>query len=158
MFPIESVGFNGVLLLAAWRFYSNSQRGQAHARRLFLVSLAYLPLFFACLLLHQRRSSVDEENTLPATDEVLDRLLVNESIERVKERGRELCIHEHVVSGGGSSTDPSACPVPGTLRAHVNSSSSTAHRASSELCPVVVAESVVKRNTQVVSAVPGTSS
>ena len=51
MFAVESIGFNGALLYAAYRFYGNSSRGQAHARRLFLVSLAYLPVFFGCLML-----------------------------------------------------------------------------------------------------------
>merc|ERR1712087_874939 len=61
MFPVESIAFNGAMLLAAARFAGNSQRGQAHARRLFLLSLAYLPLFFGCFLVHQRRRPLGEE-------------------------------------------------------------------------------------------------
>ena len=119
-----------------------------------------LPLFFVCLLLHQRRVALDDEHTLPApTDEVLDRLLVNESIERVKERGRELCIHEHVVSGGGSSSDAAACPLPSTVRTRVSGGGGGAvHGASPERCPVVVAETVVARQAQVAAQpVPGTA-
>ena len=154
MFAVESVGFNGVLLLAAWRFYSNSSRGQAHARRLFLASLAYLPLFFGCLLLHQRRESVevplDEAAALPAPAEALDRMLVDESLERIRSKGRELCIHEHVVSGGGNATDPSLCPMPEVLTggsravatADGGRNTSSSGGASAARCPVVVAEHV----------------
>ena len=42
-------------LLACCLFTRHKQRGQAYARRLFLASLVYLPVFFACLILHQRR-------------------------------------------------------------------------------------------------------
>ena len=66
MFPLESIGFNGVFLLAAYRFYSHSS-SQAHARRLFLASLAYLPVMFACLLLHQRRAKDEEGLEIAAT-------------------------------------------------------------------------------------------
>ena len=66
MFPLESIGFNGLFLLAAWRFYSHSS-SQAHARRLFLASLAYLPVMFACLLLHQRREKDEEGLEIAAT-------------------------------------------------------------------------------------------
>ena len=59
LFVVESAAFNGPLLLAAWRFRANSERGQAHARRLFLISLVYLPVFFGCLLMHQKREPED---------------------------------------------------------------------------------------------------
>jgi protoheme IX farnesyltransferase len=52
MFPIEGLGFNGLMVFAAWRFAQNAKRGQADARRLFLTSLLYLPAFFFCFLLH----------------------------------------------------------------------------------------------------------
>jgi len=112
MFPIESIGFNGVMVLAAARFARNSQRGQAHARRLFLVSLAYLPFFFFCLLLHQKKP-----NHLPApleegveVDGAADPIV--QQRERLRERGRQICIHEQITSGAADgSAGKRGCPV-----------------------------------------------
>ena len=127
MFAIESVAFNGALLAAAYRFHSNSSRGQAHARRLFLVSLGYLPLFSGCLLLHQRRQPVEQrieqqmtlEDGAPAAPsaaqeqqqlastielEAVKQLgytavaSIDESREAVRAAGRGLCIHEQLVA------------------------------------------------------------
>jgi len=103
MFAVESAAFNGVLILAAWRFYSNSERGQAHARRLFLASLAYLPIFFGCLLIHQRRPALTTEDELAAAP-------LDESLERIRTRGRELCVHEHITKSGAEGNG-SRCPV-----------------------------------------------
>lgn len=173
MFAIDSIGFNGMLLFAAWRFYSNSSRGQAHARRLFLASLAYLPIFFGCLLLHQKRlpaeMAIDEDARLPAPAESLDRLLVEESLTRLRERGRDLCIHEHVVTGGGNSTDPARCPMPLSAERSTGAQAETADTSgmgggavmgrgavmgtsgmggSAGRCPVVVAEHVAETVVQ----------
>lgn len=124
MFPIESVVFNGGLLLAAWRFSRNSQRGQAHARRLFLASLAYLPVFLACLLIHQRRPvPVTMEDRLESEGELKGELIVDETLERIKARGRQLCIHEHLVQSDEADGQHSG--------------------SSAARCPAVVAESVV---------------
>lgn len=119
MFPIESVGFNGLMLFAAWRFSQNSQRGQAHARRLFLASLAYLPAFFFCFLLHhkQRASATDTVEEPSHAPEVLDRL---------RDRGRQLCLHEHLVHPAGDM-DAAATPA-----------------ASASLCPVVAADALAQ--------------
>ena len=121
------------------------------------VRLADLPLFFGCLLLHQRRATVDEDAALPASDEALDRLLVDESIQRLRSRGRELCIHEHVVTGGGNSTEPARCPIPHVAemgsRVAVHDGAEAAEGAarvgaagglSAARCPVVVAEQVAE--------------
>ena len=153
MFAIESVAFNGALLLAAWRFHSNSSRGQAHARRLFLVSLGYLPLFFGCLLLHQRRQThsatveEDEEATLAHAAGSMD-----EPLERIRAKGRELCIHEQIVSGasggiGGKHDDGS-------------SAAPTADEAAARgRCPVALAEAAAGQVMSVgAHAANGTSS
>uniref|UniRef100_A0A7S3ADQ5 Heme O synthase n=1 Tax=Haptolina ericina TaxID=156174 RepID=A0A7S3ADQ5_9EUKA len=111
MFAVESVGFNGLLLLAAFRFRQNHQRGQAHARRLFLASLAYLPVFFACLLLHQNRQPI----TARLAEEVVDDGY-NDARDRLLSRGRQLCLHEHIVhppaaDADGTIASARACPV-----------------------------------------------
>ena len=115
MFPVESVAFNGALLLAAWRFRSKSSRGQSHARRLFLASLAYLPIFFGCLLVHQRRplGMMRDEKAIVSSWEPL---------QYIRARGRDFCLHRQIVDMCGA-VDPASrleaplaqagsCPVP----------------------------------------------
>jgi len=120
MFAVESIAFNGVLLWASARFARNSQRGQAHARRLFLASLAYLPIFFFCLLLHQRRQplavSASPEESAVDMDAIgvgtSDAESLAEARERLRERGRRICIHEQITSGGSRDSPGSPlCPV-----------------------------------------------
>ena len=138
---MESAAFNGALLLAAWRFSSNSSRGQAHARRLFLVSLAYLPVFFGCLLLHQKR----EPQVVVVEDDMRDAGWTTPVRERLVERGRELCIHENltgnVSSEVQSQNEPAQTSVPATSAPKLG-------------CPVVVAEQAISRAAQVTSAKP----
>ena len=183
MFAVESVAFNGLLIGAAWRFCascrrldavwpfaaallrdprssaraaadSNSSRGQAHARRLFLASLAYLPVFFGCLMLHHRRqpntASVAAEDASAAHEAVEEALgaalpaahtrvgvpvgglaaVVDEPRERLLARGRELCIHEQMVA------DYRAADRPADRRPEGAASGAALG------CPVVVAEAV----------------
>ena len=110
MFAVESIGFNGALLYAAYRFYGNSSRGQAHARRLFLVSLAYLPVFFGCLMLHQKRrntAEVEEEVGVPLEEEEahpLERLRAR-ALSAGRSSGRELCIHEQIIDMSAAAAD-----------------------------------------------------
>ncbi|KAL1514499.1 hypothetical protein AB1Y20_003598 [Prymnesium parvum] len=116
MFAVESLGFNGLLLFAAWRFKRNHARGQAHARRLFLASLAYLPIFFACLLLHQERPPPPPPAVTrrPLGVEHLSEagLLYEEGRNQLREKGRELCLHEHVVhTADDEAAATRACPV-----------------------------------------------
>ena len=97
---------------------------QAHARRLFLASLAYLPVFLACLLIHQRRTaSATIEHGVESEGELKGELMVDETLERIKARGRQLCIHEHLVQSDEAAAQ------------HAGSSAAR--------CPVVVGESVV---------------
>lgn len=110
-FAGESLVFNGVLLTAAWRFKANSSRGQAHARRLFLVSLAYLPVFFVCLLLHQKRRPADDTSDGEAAVSSTPMAALDDSMTRVRERGREFCHHE-MASASGSGK----CPIPLPIR------------------------------------------
>ena len=102
MFALESIVFNGALLLAAWRFSANSSRGQAHARRLFLMSLVYLPAFFACLLVHQKRSppkaDSEEAGAEGAAEAAAPILAFDESLTRLRAHGRELCTHSRASS------------------------------------------------------------
>jgi hypothetical protein len=182
-FAVESVAFNGALLLAAWRFSANSSRGQAHARRLFLVSLAYLPIFFGCLLLHQRRqplsASAALDDELP-TDHEADAPLApsleqtaqtaehGHPLGRLRAAGRELCLHEQMVemrevadADGATAARASDDDGAGRARAAVRpaltgGASALAASAGKVLgCPVVVAEAV---SEQVVTSAAHTAS
>lgn len=121
MFAVESVGFNGALIFAAWRFSSHSSQGRAHARRLFLGSLVYLPVFFAALLVHQRRQ--------PNGVDAGDLAVLEESLVVIREAGRGLCMHERLANSSSAAIHESTaaahptacCPVTaiGGVRAGV---------------------------------------
>jgi len=139
MFAVESIAFNGLLLAAAWRFKRNHQRGQAHARRLFLASLAYLPVFFGCLLLHQRRQPAELEHTTEVEE------MYEEARDRLRSRGRQLCVHEHMIhpadapqliDGEGAAT-AGAAPAAGARACPIVFGKSTAETAA-ETAAVVV--------------------
>lgn len=127
MFPLESIGFNGALLLAAWRFRAQEQRGQAHARRLFLTSLVYLPIFFACLLLHQKRAPAEPLEAGVIAEDDANR----DAINRMRSRGRELCLHEKHVALEEAEAD-----------------------AGLRCCPAVVADAAVRAGAAASPAQP----
>lgn len=149
MFAVESVGFNGALLLLAWRFSSNSSRGQAHARRLFLGSLAYLPLFFACLLLHQRRApaTLDDEAALHAEEGAAASPL-EAGLEQIRARGRELCMHEQIVQAESLAAEVAAeGGQGGAAAAKAGAAADGGGGAAAALgaagrCPIVIGSSV----------------
>jgi len=92
MFAVESVAFNGGLLWLAHGF--RRQRTQASARRLFLYSLAHLPVMLGLMILHGTHRSEEEGDPHPGA----------RFLDRVRAAGRAVCIHEHVKA-------PDACPV-----------------------------------------------
>jgi len=109
MFAVESLAFNGAMLHASARFASDSQRGTPHARRLFLASLLYLPLFFGFMLLHQRppahvaaATALEADNADVAEEGAI---ATAGPRERVLERGRKMCIHEQI------QNNKTLCPV-----------------------------------------------
>ena len=63
-------------------------RLQAHARRLFLASLVYLPVFFGCLLLHQRRHPVELNVPAAAEEANWAEELYEETRDRLRTKGR----------------------------------------------------------------------
>ena len=124
-------------LLACCLFTRHEQRGQAHARRLFLASLVYLPVFFACLILHQRRPPAELGVAATVEAEALEQVRV-----AARSRGRELCLHEQMVRPGRSST---ARYNPPTL--HVATTLAPAPAPVSSCGAGVVADSVVSGGT-----------
>lgn len=109
MFAVESVAFNGALLVLALRFRERTSQGRARA--LFLYSLVQLPVMLALLVFHGERlhaggrSDADEAGAgAGATSGLVSQ------ISRMREAGRELCAHERIKAhpSGGA---PGACPI-----------------------------------------------
>ena len=138
MFTVESAVFNGAMLFAAWRFAEDPRRGHAHARRLFLASLAYLPAFFFCFLLHHRQSQPAADTASAALADTGDGFLcsldsaLDDALERIRRRGRELCVHEQLVH---PEDTPALKPTP-----------------TAALCPVAAADALAQSAQAAISA------
>jgi heme o synthase len=102
MFAMEGIALNAYALMVANRF--REERTNANARKIFLTSLWYLPSWLILFLLHSK--VWDEETT--EKDEFRDRL--SAMIHRLRDQGRQMCIHEHVVAKQEDKED-AACPV-----------------------------------------------
>lgn len=104
MFAVESVAFNGVLLVLAARFRERTSQGRARA--LFLYSLAQLPVMLALLVFHGERlhgGGREGEGQGSGGGGV-------ELVARMRDAGRELCAHERIKTAPSGGA-PSACPV-----------------------------------------------
>uniref|UniRef100_A0A7R9URP9 Heme O synthase n=1 Tax=Diacronema lutheri TaxID=2081491 RepID=A0A7R9URP9_DIALT len=103
MFAVESIAFNGALVLLAARFRERASQGRARA--LFLYSLIQLPVMLVLLVFHGERlqgggarESDNGARALPA-------------VERLRDAGRELCAHERIAKAGAGGAAPTACPI-----------------------------------------------
>jgi protoheme IX farnesyltransferase len=101
MFALEGFVLNAYALTVAHRF--QRERTNQNARKVFLTSLWYLPSFLMLYLLHSKNWD-DETNK----DDAVAKFL-SESICAIRERGRELCIHEAAVVKTQNAED--SCPV-----------------------------------------------
>ena len=101
MFAMEGIALNTYALMVANRF--RQERTNANARKIFLTSLWYLPSWLILFLLH---SKVWDEET--DKDEFRDRL--SAMIHQLRDQGRQMCIHEHVVAKQ-EDKEEAACPV-----------------------------------------------
>lgn len=114
MFPIESLFFNGYFLLLAERF--RKERTRQNARKVFLASLWYLPLFMALFIFHKKhlidnRAStpvvdfgVDISLPLRATDWPEAGVVLERRLKQLKDMGKAMCIHECFVKKNADST------------------------------------------------------
>ncbi|GBG28757.1 Protoheme IX farnesyltransferase, mitochondrial [Hondaea fermentalgiana] len=159
MFPLESIAFNGILLHAAYKFNENPNMG--NARRVFRISLWYLPLVLALMVFHKNEWADPEgrgsfalapscpvhASTSLAQSAFAEKQLSNEEITSAsrsitlegalrcaKAQLRDLCLHEIMVpplTRLPSATKPSASD------AELQAASATEPAASSTpLCPV----------------------
>ena len=126
MFAVDAgVLLNGYALYVASNF--EKERSNANARKVFLTSLWYLPCVMMLFLLHSRRwhEEVSEDNTLTLKDgdagDVSMLVSMQNLMNEIQSKGRELCMHEAIVSKDigmwvGSEShktaiDGSKCPI-----------------------------------------------
>eukprot|EP00924_Labyrinthula_sp_SR-Ha-C_P006547 maker-scaffold_38-snap-gene-1.19-mRNA-1 protein AED:0.01 eAED:0.01 QI:181/1/1/1/1/1/2/129/404 len=96
MFPLESILFNSYALKVAYDFKQKKTKG--NARKVFLTSLWYLPLFMALLIFH-RKDLLKEDDIVRFSNlgnSWLDQKF-KETVESLRQLGTKLCVHEIVV-------------------------------------------------------------
>jgi protoheme IX farnesyltransferase len=102
MFALEGIALNAYALYVANKF--RQERTNANARKIFLTSLWYLPSWLVLFLLHSK--VWDEEKD---RDVLRDQL--SGMIHKIRQQGRQVCIHEHVVTQKDPVEAQAACPV-----------------------------------------------
>jgi protoheme IX farnesyltransferase len=124
MFALEGIALNSYALYVANKF--RQERTNANARKVFLTSLWYLPCWLVLFLLHSK--VWDEEH-----DRDVLRDVISDVVHSVREEGRKMCIHEHVVAKNPSGNE--ACPVVVTQKhsAELQTKAVSAIEASKEI-------------------------
>lgn len=103
MFCYEGIALNAYALHVAYKF--KHYRTNANARKVFLTSLWYLPCLLMLFLLHSKTwDDVDE-----AKEENPLRGYISSYIHAVRNKGRDLCVHEAAVQK--TEDGKQACPV-----------------------------------------------
>ena len=85
----DKENLNAYALYVANRF--RQERTNANARKVFLTSLWYLPSWLILFLLHSK--VWDEEH-----DRDVLRDAISDAIHAIREQGRQICLHEHIVA------------------------------------------------------------
>lgn len=102
MFALESIVFNSVALRVAYQF--TKDRTTANARNVFLTSLWYLPCWMMLFLLHAKKKNNNKLEDGDGNIDKLERSMIQQGIELIRQKGKEHCIHEQVVYGGSLNT------------------------------------------------------
>lgn len=107
MFAIEGLLLNGYAIYVAKKF--ERERTNANARKVFLTSLWYLPCWMVLFLLHSKKwkEGVNEDEEMEQ-EELISYL--KQKAAEVRERGKELCIHEIFTFNNGEKKNDD-CPV-----------------------------------------------
>jgi len=105
MFGVEGLFLNGYALYVARRF--EKDRSNANARKVFLTSLWYLPSWMMLFILHSKTWRKENEDELKEENEMIK--IVQHYITAVRNKGRELCVHEHVINSNSEQGDK--CPL-----------------------------------------------
>lgn len=104
MFAVEGFAINAYALYVAKQF--NDDRSNGNARKVFLTSLWYLPCLMALFILHSKTWRVEEENYVENGPLYT---YLQETINAVRNKGKELCIHEAQITKDEGGEDK--CPV-----------------------------------------------
>mmetsp|Transcript_15254 Transcript_15254/g.42234 ORF Transcript_15254/g.42234 Transcript_15254/m.42234 type:complete len:452 (+) Transcript_15254:171-1526(+) len=101
MFALEGIALNAYALSVAHKF--QRERTNANARKVFLTSLWYLPSLLMLFLIHSKNwdEEKDEEDAIAS--------FLSNQMKMIRNKGRELCVHEAVVPRISKGSD--ACPV-----------------------------------------------
>jgi heme o synthase len=102
MYALESCLLNGYALHVAYRFYY--QRTNSNARRIFLTSLWYLPCTLMLFLLHSKTWDAKIEEETPVVEKNVLAQWVMEHIHKIRNSGREMCVHEQAVVAAATRT------------------------------------------------------
>jgi len=116
MFVVEGVILNGYALYMAEKF--RKERTKANARRVFLTSLGYLPCWMMLFVLHSKTWD-DEEEKIAKLEGAQQTFVVNnvvaetregirQGVLKVRDIGRDLCVHEAVMQKRATHTVESA--------------------------------------------------
>ena len=102
MFALEGIALNSYALYVANKF--RQERTNANARKVFLTSLWYLPIWLVLFLLHSK--VWDEEKDRDVLRDALSGM-----IHSVREQGRQICLHEHAIAKNPVPAGEEACPI-----------------------------------------------
>lgn len=102
MFAVEGIAINAYALYVARNF--DKERTNGNARKVFLTSLWYLPCLMTLFILHSKswRSEEDKDKDWLQT-------YIHNTINRIRSKGKDLCIHETEVVKGSKEVE--ICPV-----------------------------------------------
>lgn len=136
MFALEGMALNAYALHVAHRF--NRDRTNQNARKVFLTSLWYLPSLLMLFLLHSKKWDDEKQDDVLAT-------AIWDGIHNVRQRGKELCLHEVVIQKTEHGEE--ACPVTVGQQKGREGLETAAHVvATTERIPATVDESVTTTN------------
>lgn len=133
MFALEGIALNAYALYVANRF--RQERTNANARKVFLTSLWYLPSWLILFLLHSK--VWDEEH-----DRDVLRDAISDTVHSIREQGRQICLHEHVVAQN-PIVGEDKCPATLTRK-----TSAAVQKAATAALPVVAQELKNARDLQ----------
>jgi heme O synthase-like polyprenyltransferase len=103
MYLLESILLNAYALRVAYKF--RDQQTNQNARSVFLTSLWYLPCTLMLFLLHSKVWDDTAMNDETTTNKNVVTQFVSEHIHSIRNKGRELCIHEQaIVKNTGATT------------------------------------------------------
>lgn len=166
MFAIEGILLNGYAIYVAQKF--NRDRSNGNARKVFLTSLWYLPCWMVLFLLHSKNWKLDEKqddkeksqmefdpNAIKHTSSSEFIGYLKRQATRLRSRGRELCVHEIVVSNDDLLHTTSSSVqsqeqeniTSTTDNGKPSSDKNNSKHSSSKQCPITLIQNVTSIHT-----------